>query len=474
MKTKLLAFLSPLVFTILAIPHSYGQEPAFVANRAKAAFRQDRVIVKFKERMAAASSELQSEAGTKTFRTFAFQPRLEVDVITGGQSVAEVIQKYKSNSAVEYAEPDYIVHALDEEPQSPNDPQFGKLWGLHNTGGDQCVKDADIHAIEAWKTRHDAPDVIVAVIDSGVRYTHEDLRDNMWHNPGESGGGKETNGKDDDGDGLIDDVYGINATVHHQAPDGTDTGEAPQTTDEEKRAGNPMDDNGHGTHCAGTIGAVGNNGKGIVGVAWKVQIMACKFLDSTGSGYTSDAIACINYARAKGAHIMSNSWGGNGFSQSLQEAIAEANSKGIIFVAAASNDSRDNDVTPVYPACYALPNIVSVASTTCNDTLSSFSNFGKKTVHLAAPGSEILSTWFLNDSSYRTISGTSMATPHVAGALALMKAQFPTMSHTDLIAALLKAVDKPVSLKGKVISDGRLNLQKALSNAPAGGAQRTP
>src|SRR5207245_4948892 len=135
-------------------------------------------------------------------------------------------------------------------------------------------------------------------------------KDNMWRNPGESGGGKENNGQDDDANGLVDDVYGINATVHHVWPDGTDTGQAPQTADEKKRAGNPIDDNGHGTHCAGTIGAVGNNGKGVVGVAWKVKIMACKFIDNTGNGYTSDAIACINYARAKGAQIMSNSWGG--------------------------------------------------------------------------------------------------------------------------------------------------------------------
>jgi subtilisin family serine protease len=374
-------------------------------------------------------------------------PQLQVDVITRGQSVEEIIREYQKNLAVEYAEPDYMVHAL----QTPNDSQFNKLWGLHNAGGRQCTDHADIHALEAWKTRHEAPGVIVAVIDSGVRYTHEDLKDNMWRNPGESGAGKENNGQDDDADGLIDDVYGMNAMV-----------EAPQTPQEKTRAGNPMDDNGHGTHCAGTIGAVGNNRKGVVGVAWKVQIMACKCIDHTGNGSIEDAIACIDYTRAKGAQIMNNSWGEYAFSKSLRDTIAAANSQGIIFVAAAGNDANDNDKNPLYPASYALPNVVAVANNTCKDELRNSSNFGKKTVHLAAPGVDILSTWFLNDSSYEMTSGTSMAAPYVAGALALMRAQFPNLTHTDLIAKLLKTVDKLPSLTGKVTSDGRLNLQAAL------------
>ena len=392
--------------------------------------------------MRATVSALEEETGTQTVRTVPLVPTMQIERITGERPVEQVIQEYKNDPAVEYAEPDYLVYALENQPQAPNDPEFAKQWGLHNAGGDACTSRADISAEEGWKTRNEAPNVIVAVIDTGVRYTHEDIKDNMWRNPGESGGGRENNGKDDDGDGWVDDVYGINALA--------------------RPGGSPMDDAGHGTHCAGTIGAMGGNGKGVVGVAWKVQIMACKFLNNKGSGSTSDAIDCINYAVLKGAQIMSNSWGGGGNSQALKDAIAAADARGIIFVAAASNDGRDNDATPVYPASYGLPNIVSVANSTCKDELSKSSNFGKKTVHLAAPGTDILSTWFLSDSSYKSISGTSMATPHVAGALALMKAQFPQMSHTDLIAKLLKSVDKPAGLAGKVITDGRLNLQKAL------------
>jgi subtilisin family serine protease len=449
-KMKPLVFLLITIFSAFAVTFALGQEPASSPSSRKAAFREDRVLVKLKpDKSPLSLRALQEELGTKTVRRFPLMPQLQVDVITRGQSVEEVIQEYQKNPAVEYAEPDYVVHAL----QTPNDSKFNKLWGLHNAGGSGCTDHADIHALEAWKTRREASAVIVAVIDSGVRYTHEDLKDNMWRNPGESGAGKENNGRDDDADGLIDDVYGMDATVHYVAPG---------TPQEKTRAGDPMDENGHGTHCAGTIGAVGNNRKGVVGVAWKVQIMACKCIDRTGNGSIEDAIACIDYTRAKGAQITSNSWGTEAFSQSLRDAIEAANSQGIIFVAAVGNDAHDNDKNPTYPASYTLPNVVAVANSTCKDELRSSSNFGKKTVHLAAPGSDILSTWFLNDSSYETTSGTSMAAPYVAGALALMKAQFPNLTHTDLIAKLLKTVDKPPSLAGKVISDGRLNLQAAL------------
>lgn len=251
---KPLVFLLITIFSAFVVTFAIGQEPASSPSSRKAAFSKDRVIVKLKPGKSPLSLRgLQEEIGTKTVRRFPLVPQLQVDVITRGQSVEEIIQKYQKNPAVEYAEPDYVVHAL-EESETPNDSQFNKLWGLHNAGRSGCTDHADIHALEAWKTRREAQAVIVAVIDSGVRYTHEDLKDNMWRNRDESDAGKENNGQDDDGDGLIDDVYGMDAMVHHLAPDGTDTGEIPRTPQEKTRAGNPMDDNGHGTHCAGTIG----------------------------------------------------------------------------------------------------------------------------------------------------------------------------------------------------------------------------
>jgi len=283
---------------------------------------------------------------------------------------------------VEYAEPDYIVRAL---ATIPNDPDFGSLWGLNNTGQQNGLEDADIDAPEAWDIIRDAEEVIVAVIDTGVRYTHEDLAANMWVNPGEV----PADGIDNDGNGYIDDVHGINAILDN---------------------GDPLDDVGHGTHVAGTIGAVGDNGIGVVGVAWKVQLMALKFLGA-GGGNDSDAILCINYARTHGAHIMNNSWGGRGSSISLRDAIAAARDAGIIFVAAAGNNGSDNDAIPFSPASYDLDNVVSVGASTRQDTISDFSNFGSSSVDIAAPGTDILSTWNTSDSSYVTRSGTSMAAP---------------------------------------------------------------
>jgi hypothetical protein len=271
----------------------------------------------------------------------------------------------------------------------------------------------------------------------------------MWKNPGETGldaqgRDKATNGIDDDGNGLIDDVYGAKYV-------GTQIN------------GDPNDDNGHGTHCAGTIGGVGNNGKGVTGVCWKVRIMALKFLNSSGSGSTSDAIKCINYAIAKGAHVLSNSWGGGGYSTALYNAINSARSAGIIFVAAAGNNGTNNDSSPFYPASYNLDNIIAVAATDRSDALAAFSNYGAASVHIGAPGVSINSTYRTSDSSYATLNGTSMACPHVSGAVALVKAQFPSLTYSQLRSRILTNVDVIPSLTGKCTSNGRLNLYKALT-----------
>jgi subtilisin family serine protease len=335
----------------------------------------------------------------------------------------------EKGSMVQMAEPDFVRQSL----LAPNDPKYvdGTLWGLNQ------ISDADIDAPEGWDIRSSAGNVIVAVVDTGLRYTHQDLAANMWRNPNEIAG----NGVDDDGNGLVDDVYGCNAYG---------------------RNGNPMDDNGHGSHCSGTIGGVGNNGVGVTGVAWGVKLMACKFLSSTGSGTDSDAITCIDYARLKGAKVLSCSWGGGGYGASMSAAIDRARAAGMILVAAAGNDALNNDTTPSYPASYPQDNIVSVAATTRTDGLASFSNYGSTSVDIAAPGDGIYSSVSSSDSAYAVYSGTSMATPHVSGVVALLAAQYPTDAYTSLIQRLLSGTDAVPALVGKTRS-GRLNLAKALT-----------
>jgi subtilisin-like proprotein convertase family protein len=276
------------------------------------------------------------------------------------------------------------------------------------------------------------------VIDTGVDYNHPDLVANMWHNTLDP-----IDGVDNDGNGLVDDYYGA---------------------DFANNDGNPMDDNNHGTHVSGTIGAVGNNGIGVVGVAWNVKIMALKFLSASGSGYTSDAIDCINYARTHGAKILNNSWGGGGYDSALFNAIVAAKNAGIIFVAAAGNNASNNDTTAAYPANYAVDNVVSVAAIDRNNNLASFSNYGATTVDLGAPGVSILST--TPNNTYSTFSGTSMATPHVSGALALVWAANPTLTYSQVIARVLNNVDPISSLSGKTVTGGRLNVFKAIGSTP--------
>ena len=343
-------------------------------------------------------------------------------------------------------EPDYLFYAegLADDPSFAN----GSLWGLRNTGQSGGTAGADIRAVEAWDIRNDASDVVVAVVDTGVRMTHEDIAPNLWTNPGEIPG----NGIDDDGNGVIDDVHGFDAI------DG---------------GGDPSDEDGHGTHVAGTVGAAGNNATGVTGVAWEVRIMPIRFLGD-GGGFLSDVIEGIAYARANGATILNNSWGGGGFSTSLRNAIADLAAGDILFVAAAGNDGADSDGTPLYPAAYDLPHIVSVAASDRNDRRAGFSNFGAESVDLAAPGASIRSTFNGGDASYATLSGTSMASPHVAGALAVLRAEFPDEDAASLKARLLDTVDPLADFATTTVSGGRLNLEAALLNeaTPRPGALR--
>jgi subtilisin family serine protease len=349
-----------------------------------------------------------------------------------GDSLRAKIPVLRGDARVRVVEEDYPLYAT----ALPNDERFDALWGMHNTGQSFGTPDADIDAAEAWNTTTGSDSVIVAVIDTGVDYTHSDLTDNIL---------RDANGR----------VVG-----HDFANNDND----------------PMDDEGHGTHCAGTIGARGNNGIGVAGVCWRVKIMPLKFLTSMGSGTTAAAIQCIDWARTHGAHIMSNSYGGGAYSILLKEAIQRAQDAGILFVAAAGNGGRDglgdnNDVEPHWPSNHTteLDNVIAVASTTHNDLLSDFSNYGRLSVDIAAPGSNIYSTYLFD--SYDSLSGTSMATPHVAGAAALLKARYPTLDYRGLKARLLGNVDMPAALAGKTRS-GRLNISKAL--APDSVAPGTP
>jgi subtilisin family serine protease len=330
-----------------------------------------------------------------------------------------------------FVEPDYIVFAT----ATPNDSRYSELWGMHNLGQSAGLADADIDAPEAWNLSTGSRSVVVGVIDSGVDHNHPDLVANMWTNPGEIAG----NGADDDGNGYIDDTRGWDFANDDN---------------------NPMDDNNHGTHCAGTIGGVGNDGQGVVGVCWQVSLVGLKFLSASGSGSTSDAVEAVAYATNKGMTLTSNSWGGGGFSTALNNVISAANAAGIPFIAAAGNSATDNDSVPHYPSSYDQPNVIAVASTTRTDQMSSFSCFGLRSVDIAAPGSEILSA--VPGGLYSSFNGTSMATPHVAGAMALLKAYRPALNAADLRDIILASADPLPSLAGRIATGGRLNVHQAM------------
>lgn len=356
-----------------------------------------------------------------------------------GMSIKEALKKVRSHPSVLYAEPDYIVGING----IPNDSQFSQLWGMHNTGQTGGVEDADIDAVEAWDISIGSKDVVVGVIDSGVDHTHPDLKANMWVNPGEVAG----DGIDNDGNGYIDDIHGINAI--------TDSGD-------------PMDDNGHGTHVAGTIGASGNNAEGVVGVNHTTAMVGCKFLSASGSGSSSNAIKCIDYMvglknNGINLRVMNNSWGGGGFSQAVYDSISASAQADIMFVAAAGNSAVDNDVTPHYPSSYDHDSIVAVAGTNHTDGIYSASQWGLTSVDIAAPGRNVHST--IPGNRYATYSGTSMATPHVAGAAALALSVNPELTTSELKALLMNTGDDNAATQGRTVSGKRLNAKNALDNA---------
>jgi len=380
-----------------------------------------------------------------------------------GTSVTDAFIQFNKSSNVLYAEPNYKYKLF----LIPNDPNFSNLWGLDNTGQTGGTEDADIDAPEAWDIQTGKSDIIVAIADTGVDYKHPDLAANMWVNSAEQEG---TPGSDDDGNGYIDDIYGYDfAGASSRIPDDDDS--------------DPCDCFFHGTHVAGSIGAVGNNNVGIAGVTWNVKMMALKiFADDYGvepEVFASEAVEAIGYAVDNGAKVINASWGGDSYSQSLYDAIKDAGDAGLLFVAAAGNDyGKDNDENPVYPASYDLDNIISTMSTDQDDQMSNFSNFGESSVDIGEPGTDILSTTptyetlamlvFGVSTNYDTLSGTSMSAPYAAGACALVWSQYPTLPNKIVKGILLKTVDPTLASPRRCLSGGRINIYNALTLIPSG------
>ncbi|PYT14876.1 MAG: hypothetical protein DMF51_07755 [Acidobacteria bacterium] len=343
-----------------------------------------------------------------------------------GLSTEQAIARLRRNPHVEYAEPNYVLHAV----LSPNDQSYSLLWGLNNRGQTGGLPGSDISAEAAWSVTTGDRAVVVGVVDSGIDYTHPDLAANIWTNPGEIPG----NGIDDDQNGFVDDVHGW---------------------DFYNNDNDPMDDFGHGTHVAGTIGAVGNNSIGITGVAWRVSLVPLKFLNAGGHGSTSAAVAAIDYAAGLGVDVLNNSWGSYDFSQTLMDAIRAAGDAGVVFVAAAGNEGVNTDLQPFFPAGYDLPNVISVAATNSYDNKAGFSNYGPNSVDLAAPGVDIFST--LPGGIYGPLSGTSMAAPHVSGVAALIRTLSPDIPAFQVKQKILDGATQVAGLVGLVRTGGRLN-----------------
>jgi parallel beta-helix repeat protein/predicted outer membrane repeat protein len=424
-----------------------GQLVRPIRSNPPVSFASDELIVRFGKADAAIEGKVRQLSSAErnaaltqlgggwVKRAYSIVPGLCLVKLAAGKKAEQVLATSNKVEGILYAEPNY---ELTVASTVPNDKYLYLLWGLNNTGQDGGTAGADIDAPKAWDISTGGQDVIVAVIDTGIDYTHADLAGNMWMNTGEIAG----NGIDDDGNGFVDDVHGY---------------------DFYNDDGDPMDDHSHGTHVAGTIGAVGNNGIGVAGVCWNVRLMALKFLSSGGRGITSDAISCIEYAVQSGAKVLSNSWGGPDSGQALKDAIDAAGAAGVLFVAAAGNDNLNTDTYPIYPSSYTSPNIISVMATDRNDARSIWSifdasNYGATSVDIGAPGTYIVSCYL--GGGYIAYSGTSMATPHVAGACALIWSYNPSLTATQVKDIVLETVDP--TLPGLCVSGGRLNLYNAL------------
>jgi subtilisin family serine protease len=437
--------LAGLLLLIGSFASAAPQGSAITAKEIAQGYRDSVVLAMPRASVRATVDAAEAGEGLHIRRKFARFGDLRVLELKSTETVTQAVKRLQATGRYEYVEPDNLIHALS----TPIDPYFSsEQWSLSNTGSNgpgNGVAGADIGAIAAWNTITDASSVIVAVVESGARLTHQDLASNLWSNPSTTAG--------------VAGTHGIDSTVSNT------------------RSGyyEPIDQAGHGTHVSGIIGAVGNNPYGIAVVAWKAQLMELKFIAANGYGSESDEVNCIDFAISNGAKVINASFGSNTYSNSEFDVIQKAGTHGIIFVAAAGNASLNNDTAPFYPADYPLDNIVSVAATDNTDALASFSDYGPGSVDLAAPGSAIFSTYYEtssgagSDAAYATLSGTSMAAPHVTGAVALLLAKFPTDTYRQTINRLLRSVTPIAGLSGKVQTGGRLNLANAItstSNTP--------
>jgi subtilisin family serine protease len=389
------------------------------------------LIVKFKPGWA--GNVRAAAPGVAGAKIKASMPRLGWQLIQlpEGMSVATALDYYRSLPEVAGVEPNYRIRLF----KTPNDPRWPSLWGLQA-----------IHAAEAWEQTIGSSNIIVATLDTGVDYNHPDLAANIWTNPGEIPG----NGIDDDGDGYVDDVHGFNVVNH---------------------SGDVLDDDGHGTHVAGTIGAIGNNALGVVGINWNVRMLPVKLFTADDTSGTAGAVEGYEYlltlkSRGVNIRVVNNSWGGPVPSHALLEAIRAAEAAGIVTVCAAGNDHHNSDYRPDYPAGLDCETLISVAACTSDDAVASFSNYGPFSVDLAAPGENVLSTY--RGGLYMKFSGTSMATPHVAGAAALLLAQNNSLTPANVKALLVTSVDPLHQWQGRVRSGGRLNLGNAMTRLVTG------
>jgi subtilisin family serine protease len=396
-------------------------------------YAKDELLVKYKNGTASAAAfSTNAIIGASILEEF---PELKWQRVKlpAYLSVEQAILRYQSFLEVEAVQPNFYYNLA----VNPNDTQFSSLYGMQK-----------ISAPTAWDTTTGSSETVVAVIDTGIKYTHEDLAANMWTNPGEING----NGIDDDGNGFVDDYYGYDFFFNDS---------------------DPLDEYGHGTHVAGTIGAVGNNAKGVVGVNWNVRLMAIKIYDSSGFGTTSTMlINAYNYVRMmknRGVNIRvsNNSYSGCdeacGYDQATKDALEALGNAGVLQVFAAGNNALNVDTQPVYPGSYNLPSILTVAASDSSDNKAGFSNFGIKNVDVAAPGFGILST-IQTAPNYGNMSGTSMASPHVVGAAALLSSHNPNLSAQSLKATLMNSVDILPQWNGIVKTGGRINVANALQN----------
>ena len=401
------------------------------------AFVRGEVVVRYHKDLD--SEDEQEVLGRHQLSRIAQFAAIRVDhvAIDDQADVMDKIRQLEQDPDVLYAEPNYIYYPSD----LPND-WISKLWGLHNDGT-YGTTDADIDAREAWNISTGHSSVVVAVTDTGADWDHPDLEDNIWVNSGEING----NGIDDDGNGYVDDIIGWDFASNDN---------------------NPNDDDGHGSHVAGVIGATGNNGKGVVGVNWDVSIMPLRIMGPYGASTTA-AMRGIQYAVDNGAQVINASWGGPGSSNAIYDAIAYANDRGVLFVTASGNEGRNSDSMSNYPNNYNLPNIVSVGSTGVNDRMSNFSNYGASTVDLAAPGEGIYSTY--RNGGYAWEDGTSMSCPFVAGAAALALSVDPNLDALELKSLLMDTGDPLNDLQGYTVSGRRLNIYTLLSTLDGSSGQ---